>query len=72
MTHVTERSGSPQTLVCTKTRATYERQCRQYKEDLASMAALFTLVGETDGEVQALRARLEAARQRRYGRFDLR
>ena len=26
MIHVTERKGSPQTLVCTKTRASYERQ----------------------------------------------
>jgi len=65
MTHVTERTGSPQTLVCSKTRATYERQCRQYNEDLASMAALRPLIGETEGGVQALRARMDAARQRR-------
>jgi hypothetical protein len=65
MTHVTERTGSPQTLVCSKTRATYERQCRQYNEDLASMAALRPLIGETDGDVQTLRARMDAARQRR-------
>jgi 2OG-Fe(II) oxygenase superfamily len=65
MTHVTVRTGSPQTLVCSKTRATYERQCRQYNEDLASMAALCPLIGETDGDVQNLRARMNAARQRR-------
>lgn len=38
--HVTERSGSPQTLVCTKTRATYEKQVRQYKVDLEHLANL--------------------------------
>jgi len=65
MTHVTVRTGSPQTLVGSKTRATYERQCRQYNEDLASMAALRPLVRETDGDVQTLRARMNAARQRR-------
>ncbi|PYS55140.1 MAG: hypothetical protein DMF76_26280 [Acidobacteria bacterium] len=64
MTQLTERTGSPQTLVCSKTRATYERQCRQYNEDLASMAALHPLLGETEGEVQRLRARMDAARQR--------
>ena len=26
----TERTGSPHTLICTKTRATYERRCMQY------------------------------------------
>jgi len=65
MTHVTERTGSPQTLVCSKTRATYKRQCRQYNEDLASMAALRPLIGETGGDVQTVRARMDAARQRR-------
>ena len=63
MTHVTDRTGSPQTLVCSKTRATYERQCRQYNEDLASMAALHPLIGKTDGDLQRLRARMDAARQ---------
>ena len=65
MTHVTERTGSPQTLVCSKTRATYERQCRQYNKDLASMAALRPLIEETDRDVQTLRARMDAARQGR-------
>lgn len=65
MTHVTVRTGSPQTLVCSKTRARYERRCHQYNEDLASMAALRPLMRETDGHVQTLRARMNAARQRR-------
>jgi hypothetical protein len=64
MTHVTERIGSPQTLACSKTRVRYERQCQQYKENLASMAVLCPLIGETDGDLETLRARLEAARQR--------
>jgi hypothetical protein len=65
MTHVTEHTGSLQTLVCSKTRATYERQCQQYKEDLVSMAALCPLIGETDGNMQTIRARMEVARERR-------
>lgn len=37
-THVTERKGSPYTLVCTKTTASYERRERQYQQDLQSLA----------------------------------
>ena len=40
MTHVTERKGSPHTLVCTKTRRGYERRLNQYRSDLAAMAVL--------------------------------
>ncbi len=40
MTHVTERKGSPQTLVCTKTRLTYQRQCKQYRADIRSFGEL--------------------------------
>jgi hypothetical protein len=40
MTHVTERKGSPQTLVCTKTRNTYQWQCAQYKADIHSFGEL--------------------------------
>jgi hypothetical protein len=43
MTHITERRGSPQTLVCTKTRATYERAYQQYESDLAAMRRLLAL-----------------------------
>ena len=32
-THVTDRKGSPQTLVCTKTQSSYERRLQQYHED---------------------------------------
>lgn len=65
MTHVTERVGSPQTLVCRKTRVTFERQWRQYEQDLASMSTLSSLMKHTDDEVRTLRARLNRARQRR-------
>jgi hypothetical protein len=40
MTHVTDRSGSPQTLVCTKDRRGYERRCDQYREDVSALASL--------------------------------
>ena len=43
MSHVTERKGSPQTLVCSKTRESYRRQCRQHAEDVAGMRALQAL-----------------------------
>lgn len=43
MTHVTERIGSPQTLVCTKTRATYQRACKQYRSDRSDMRRLLAL-----------------------------
>lgn len=43
MTHVTERKGSPQTLVCTKDRRSYERRCEQYRKDIAALAALAAL-----------------------------
>jgi 2OG-Fe(II) oxygenase superfamily len=40
MTHVTDRKGSPQTLVCTKDRRSYLRRCEQYRKDIAALAAL--------------------------------
>ena len=36
----TERRGSPHTLICTKNRATHERRCAQYAEDIAHMRLL--------------------------------
>ncbi len=61
MSHVTERSGSPQTLVCRKTRASYQRQCQQHAEDVAAMGVL-QAVGE--GALAAECARLAAAAAR--------
>lgn len=40
MTHVTDRRGSPQTLVCTKNRASYERQQQQFDNNVRLLAAL--------------------------------
>ena len=39
-THVTERKGSPQTLVCVKTQGDYERRLAQYNGDLKLIAEL--------------------------------
>lgn len=59
--HVTDRTGSPQTLVCRKTRESYRRQCRQHTEDIAAMRALHALaVAAPDAD----RARLAAAVER--------
>jgi predicted 2-oxoglutarate/Fe(II)-dependent dioxygenase YbiX len=63
MSHVTERRGSPQTLVCRKTREGYRRSCRLHAEDVAAMRALQALGG---GVVPAAEsARLAAAAARR-------
>jgi hypothetical protein len=61
MSHVTERRGSPQTLVCSKTRESYRRQCRQHAEDVAGMRALQALA---DAALAAECAPLAAAAAR--------
>ncbi len=45
ITHVTERKGSPQTLVCTKTRASYERRQQQFETDTHLLAELRDMAG---------------------------
>lgn len=40
LTHETERKGSPQTLVCTKTQASYERRLAQFRVDSQLLAEL--------------------------------
>jgi hypothetical protein len=50
MTHVTERMGSPQTLVCRKTRERYQRQCSRHAEDVDAMRALLALGNAAPGE----------------------
>jgi hypothetical protein len=47
VTHVTERKGSPQTLVCTKTQSSYERRRKQYEDDQVVLAELEKLVART-------------------------
>lgn len=65
MTHETERRGSPQTLVCTKTRRTYERQCEQHRMDCAAMNVLIAVMRPLPEGLAGLAARLTAAQERR-------
>ena len=65
MTHATERKGSPQTLVCTKTRRSYERKRAAYREDIAALGVLAELAGRPPkalaGQVDRIAAALERA-----------
>jgi len=68
MTHVTERTGSPQTLVCTKDRRSFAQRGRQYRGELAAMGALLEMAGASlPGDAAALAPRLAAARARASG-----
>jgi hypothetical protein len=58
-THVTERKGSPQTLVCTKTQASYERRLEQFNRDLESLQQLEAL--STVGTPRPARPKRKAA-----------
>ena len=62
MTHITDRKGSPQTLVCTKTRSTYETACKQHCTDQADMRRLLALADSSPsiGD-EKLQARLNRA-----------
>jgi len=53
LTHVTERKGSPQTLVCTKARRNYSRRCEEYQLDIAALTALAELIDDSIGECAA-------------------
>jgi len=71
MDHVTQRIGSPQTLVCTKNRASYKRACQQYQRDLADMRRLLAL--PSAGESAKTAKKLEKALAKetpRSGRDD--
>lgn len=61
MTHETERVGSPQTLVCTKDRRSYRRRCEEYRKDIAALASLAKLAGQTDAPAE-LTKRIVTAR----------
>jgi hypothetical protein len=43
LTHVTERRGSPYTLICTKTTASYDAACRIHERDKQNLKRLKTL-----------------------------
>jgi len=47
LTHVTERCGSPFTLVCTKTTASYEAACKIHKRDLQNLSRIIALENKT-------------------------
>jgi hypothetical protein len=64
MTYVTEAKGSPHTLICTKTRRTYQRQCEQYKTDIQSIAALIKAHPDSPDACMALASRMVEACQR--------
>ena len=52
----TERHGRPYTLVCIKTRATWERRLEQYREDIAGMRRLAASAGAVPGSDATARA----------------
>ena len=47
LTHVTERRGSPFTLVCTKTTASYEAACKIHRRDLQNLSRIIALENKT-------------------------
>ena len=60
MTHLTERVGSPQTLVCTKDRRTFDRRMKQYGHEIAAMRTLVRLAPGSDA-ASGLSARMQKA-----------
>jgi predicted 2-oxoglutarate/Fe(II)-dependent dioxygenase YbiX len=46
LTHTTHRAGSPQTLVCTKTQASYQRRLKQFASDEKHLAQLEALAAK--------------------------
>jgi len=60
MTHVTQRTGSPQTLVCTKDRRTFKARMVQYGDEIAAMRTLIPMASNTS-PAPALAQRMEAA-----------
>ena len=63
MSHVTERRGSPYTLVCTKNREGHRRRLEEYGADVECMASLLARAPADTGDrgVAALSRRLRAA-----------
>ena len=64
MKSVTDRSGSPQTLVCTKDRRGYQRRCAEYQKDIAALAVLADLDGADTSKPSDVLGRIEAAQRR--------
>ena len=64
MTHVTDRQGSPQTLVCTKDRRSYQRRCEEYRRDIAALGSLAESAGKLPERDAGVLERIAAARER--------
>ena len=62
MTYLTDRKGTPQTLVCTKDRRTYKRRCDQYRKDIAALASLEEQTEKSCGGLESTLKRIAAAR----------
>ncbi len=62
MTHVTERVGSPQTLVCTKDRRTFDRRAKEYHDEIVAMRTLVRLAPNAGGAALAKRIELAVKR----------
>jgi hypothetical protein len=62
MTHVTDRKGSPQTLVCTKDRRSYQRHCDQYQKDIAALGHLAERAKKSSAGNSVMLKQLAAAR----------
>jgi len=62
MTHATERVGSPQTLVCTKDRRTFDRRTKEYHDEIAAMRTLVRLAPKAGAA--ALSRKMELAVKR--------
>ena len=60
MTHITERKGSPQMLVCQKTRRRFELRAAQYQADLAACAVLVKLAAAAGTHEPPLRKQLQS------------
>jgi 2OG-Fe(II) oxygenase superfamily len=62
MTHVTERVGSPQTLVCTKDRRTFDRRMKEYRDEIAAMGRLVRMAPKAGTAVLAERMKVAVKR----------
>jgi hypothetical protein len=61
MSCVTEKTGSPKTLLCTKNRRTYLAQCEQYKKDILRLRELEGISHDLPPACASLLARARAA-----------
>ena len=66
MNQVTERTGSPHTLVCSKTRKRFEQLYQRYSQDSYALQALAILPGTAQAGFAELLKSIEAARIRQF------